>query len=92
MATIHDAPSIAIRHHQAGHWEATDAIDRQLVAVEHSQRAIGRKADEPMSYSNLGEADRGLKKVPEAIASYVRTDPGTPSRPGQAMATGQAVF
>jgi predicted O-linked N-acetylglucosamine transferase (SPINDLY family) len=34
MPTISEALTIAIQHHQAGHWQAAEAIYRQIIAVE----------------------------------------------------------
>ena len=41
MATILEALTMAVRHHQAGHWQAAEEIYRQPIAIEPAEQTPG---------------------------------------------------
>jgi tetratricopeptide (TPR) repeat protein len=65
---------LAVEPHHAHAWHLLGVVAHQVgkheVAVGHIARAIGLKDNEAAFHSNLGEAYRLLRRVPEAIACY----------------------
>ncbi len=64
MATIPEALTIAIQHHQGGRLQAAEQICRQILAVE---------PDQPEAHNNLGNVLQDQGKLDEAITCFRRT-------------------
>ena len=81
------------RHADAMHLVGVIALQtgNPAVAVEYIERAIGWDGDRAIFHSNLGEAYRSLRRLPEAIACFRRALELTPDFAGVYYNLGNAL-